>query len=168
MTTTVESLFGSQRFVAGFFLNNQLTDFSFRPVDDRGEAIANAVASGKKPRSSMSPTLVFRDGAFELAVGSPGGNAIIAYVVKTLVGMLDWGLTPQQAVDLPNVIARGAVVVETARIDPAVVESLKGMGHVFRDGRGEGSGLHAVRVTKDGRLEGAADPRREGRAVAVR
>jgi gamma-glutamyltranspeptidase/glutathione hydrolase len=168
MTTTVESLFGSQRFVAGFFLNNQLTDFSFRPVDDRGEAIANAVAPGKKPRSSMSPTLVFRDGAFELAVGSPGGNAIIAYVVKTLVGMLDWGLTPQQAVDLPNVIARGAVVVETARIDPAVVESLKGMGHVFRDGRGEGSGLHAVRVTKDGRLEGAADPRREGRAVAVR
>jgi gamma-glutamyltranspeptidase/glutathione hydrolase len=168
MTTTVESLFGSQRFVAGFFLNNQLTDFSFRPVDDRGEAIANAVAPGKKPRSSMSPTLVFRDGAFELAVGSPGGNAIIAYVVKTLVGMLDWGLTPQQAVDLPNVIARGPVVVETARMDPAVVESLKGMGHVFRDGRGEGSGLHAVRVTKDGRLEGAADPRREGRAVAVR
>jgi gamma-glutamyltranspeptidase/glutathione hydrolase len=167
MTTTVESLFGSQRFVAGFFLNNQLTDFSFRPVDDRGEAIANAVAPGKKPRSSMSPTLVFRDGAFELAVGSPGGNAIIAYVAKTLVGMLDWGLTPQQAVDLPNVIARGPVVVETARIDPAVVEALKGMGHVFRDGRGEGSGLHAVRVTADGRLEGAADPRREGRAVAV-
>jgi len=167
MTTTVESLFGSQRFVAGFFLNNQLTDFSFRPVDDRGEAIANAVAPGKKPRSSMSPTLVFRDGAFELAVGSPGGNAIIAYVAKTLVGMLDWGLTPQQAVDLPNVIARGPVVVETARIDPAVVESLKGMGHVFRDGRGEASGLHAVRVTADGRLEGAADPRREGRAVAV-
>lgn len=167
MTTTVESLFGSQRFVAGFFLNNQLTDFSFRPVDERGEGIANAVAPGKKPRSSMSPTLVFRDGAFELAVGSPGGNAIIAYVVKTLVGMLDWGLTPQQAVDLPNVIARGPVVVETARIDPAVVESLKGLGHVFRDGRGEGSGLHAVRVTKDGRLEGAADPRREGRAVAL-
>jgi gamma-glutamyltranspeptidase/glutathione hydrolase len=110
---------------------------------------------------------VFRDGAFELAVGSPGGNAIIAYVAKTLVGMLDWGLTPQQAVDLPNVIARGPVVVETARIDPAVVEALKGMGHVFRDGRGEGSGLHAVRVTADGRLQGAADPRREGRAVAV-
>ena len=167
MTTTVESLFGSQRFVAGFFLNNQLTDFSFRPVDDRGEAIANAVAPGKKPRSSMSPTIVFRDGRFEVAVGSPGGNAIIAYVTKTLVGMLDWGLTPQQAVDLPNVIARGPVVVETARMDGAIVGSLKGMGHVFRDGRGEGSGLHAVRVTPDGRLEGAADPRREGRAIAL-
>ncbi|MFM7626831.1 MAG: gamma-glutamyltransferase [Gammaproteobacteria bacterium] len=168
MTTTVESLFGSQRFVAGFFLNNQLTDFSFRPVDARGEAIANAVAPGKKPRSSMSPTIVFRDGAFEVAVGSPGGNAIIAYVTKTLVGMLDWGLSPQQAVDLPNVIARGPVVVETARIDAAIVRSLKGMGHVFGDGRGEGSGLHAVRVTRDGRLEGAADPRREGRAIAIR
>ena len=167
MTTTVESLFGSQRFVAGFFLNNQLTDFSFRPVDDRGDAIANAVAPGKKPRSSMSPTIVFRDGRFEVAVGSPGGNAIIAYVTKTLVGMLDWGLTPQQAVDLPNVIARGPVVVETARIDGAIVDALKGMGHVFRDGRGEGSGLHAVRVTPDGRLEGAADPRREGRAIAL-
>ena len=168
MTTTVESLFGSQRFVAGFFLNNQMTDFSFRPVDERGQPIANAVAPGKKPRSSMSPTIVFRDGAFEMAVGSPGGNAIIAYVTKVLVGVLDWGLTPQQAVDLPNVIARGPVVAESSRIDPALVASLTQLGHVFRDGRGEGSGLHAVRVTRDGRLEGAADPRREGRAIAIR
>jgi len=169
MTTTVEGLFGSQRMAGGFFLNNQLTDFSFRPVDDRGEVIANAVAPGKKPRSSMSPTLVFRDGAFELAVGSPGGNSIIAYVSKAIVGMLDWNLTPQQAVDLPNVIARGAIEAETSRADPRLLEELAAMGHVFRGGRnaGEGSGLHAVRVLSDGRLAGAADPRREGKVSTL-
>jgi gamma-glutamyltranspeptidase/glutathione hydrolase len=169
MTTTVEGLFGSQRMAGGFFLNNQLTDFSFRPVDDAGAPIANAVAPGKKPRSSMSPTIVFRDGRFELAVGSPGGNAIIAYVSKALVGMLDWNLSPQQAVDLPNMIARGALVAEVSRADPVVLEQLAAMGHSFRSNRGagEGSGLHAVRVLPDGTLTGAADPRREGRAVAV-
>lgn len=168
MTTTVEGFFGSQRMAGGFFLNNQLTDFSFRPVDEAGVAIANAVASGKKPRSSMAPTLVFRDGLFELAVGSPGGNAIIAYVSKAIVGMLDWNLSPQQAVDLPNMIARGTLVAETSRSDPQVLEQLASMGHVFRGGRGgEGSGLHAVRVLPDGTLAGAADPRREGKAVAV-
>jgi gamma-glutamyltranspeptidase / glutathione hydrolase len=162
MTTTVESAFGSQRMAAGFFLNNQLTDFSFRPVDDRGLAIANAVAPGKKPRSSMSPTIVFEDGAFRFAVGSPGGNAIISYVAKTIIGTLDWGLTPQQAVDLPNVIARGPVVVEQARMDSQLVDALKGMGHTFRDGRGEGSGLHAILLGDDGKLVGAADSRRDG------
>jgi len=169
MTTTVEGLFGSQRMAGGFFLNNQLTDFSFRPVDESGAPIANAVAPGKKPRSSMSPTIVFRDGHFELAVGSPGGNAIIAYVSKALVGMLDWNLSPQQAVDLPNVIARTAPIAELSRIDPAIIEQLSAKGHAFRTNRGagEGSGLHAVRVLADGRLAGAADTRREGRAVAV-
>ena len=168
MTTTVEGGFGSQRMAAGFFLNNQLTDFSFRPVDDAGLPIANAVAPGKKPRSSMSPTLVFRDGAFQLAVGSPGGNFIIGYVAKAIVGMLDWGLAPQAAVDLPNVIARGRPVVETARMDPAVLAALQAMGHEFSPGRGaEGSGLHAVMRGPDGRLVGAADSRREGKAVAL-
>jgi gamma-glutamyltranspeptidase/glutathione hydrolase len=169
MTTTVEGLFGSQRMAGGFFLNNQLTDFSFRPVDESGAPIANAVAPGKKPRSSMSPTIVFRDGRFELAVGSPGGNAIIAYVSKALVGMLDWNLSPQQAVDLPNVIARTAPIAELSRIDPVIIDQLSAMGHAFRTNRGagEGSGLHAVRVLPDGRLAGAADTRREGRAVAV-
>ncbi len=167
MTTTVESFFGSQRMAGGFFLNNQLTDFSFRPVDDAGAPIANAVAPGKKPRSSMSPTMVFRDGRFELAVGSPGGNAIIAYVSKAIVGMLDWNLTPQQAVDLPNFIARTRVVAEQGRAPQSLLDELASMGHQFRGSGGEDSGLHAVRLRADGRLEGAADPRREGTVAAL-
>lgn len=162
MTTTVESLFGSQRMAAGFFLNNQLTDFSFLPRGADGLAIANAPAAGKKPRSSMSPTIVFRDGLFELAIGSPGGNGIISYVSKALVGMLDWNLMPQQAIDLPNVVARGPVLAE-GRLDPALREGLLGLGHRFGQGRGaEGSGLHGVRVLADGRLVGGADSRRDG------
>ena len=168
MTTTVEAPYGSQRMVAGFFLNNQLTDFSFRPVDAAGQPIANAVGPGKKPRSSMSPTIVFdAQGRFEVAVGSPGGNAIIAYVAKTLVGMLDWGLTPQAAIDLPNVIARRVPVsIERSRMDPALVSGLEGIGHSFdANARAEGSGIHAVMVTPAG-LVGGADPRREGVARA--
>lgn len=164
MTTTVESLFGSQRMVGGFFLNNQLTDFSFAIVDAKGQPIANAPAAGKKPRSSMAPMLVFnQDGQFELAVGSPGGNAIVAYVTKALVGMLDWNLSPQAAFGLPNVIARSApVALERGRADPALVQQLEAMGHGFRDGGGaENSGLHGIRLTPQG-LIGAADPRREG------
>jgi gamma-glutamyltranspeptidase/glutathione hydrolase len=168
MTTTVEAAFGSQRLAAGFFLNNQLTDFSFRAADAQGQPIANAPAPLKKPRSSMSPTLVFEDGAFRLAVGSPGGNAIIGYVSKVIVGVLDWGLTPQQAIELPNVVARGPVVAEASRMDPALIDALKSMGHQFSGARGgEGSGLHAVLLTRDGRLVGGADSRREGRAVAL-
>jgi gamma-glutamyltranspeptidase/glutathione hydrolase len=167
MTTTVEAPFGSQRMAGGFFINNQLTDFSFRPTDDQGQPIANAVAPGKKPRSSMSPTIIFKDGAFQLAVGSPGGNSIIGYVAKTIVGVLDWGLTPQAAIDLPNVVARGTVAVERARMDPAILKQLQDMGHQIRDGRGaEGSGLHAVMVGPDGKLVGGADSRREGVARA--
>lgn len=167
MTTTVESLFGSQRMAAGFFLNNQLTDFSFLPRGANGLPIANAPAAGKKPRSSMSPTIVFREGQFELAVGSPGGNGIISYVSKALVGMLDWNLTPQQAIDLPNVVARGPVLAE-GRLDPALREGLLGLGHRFGQGRGaEGSGLHAIRVLPDGRLVGGADSRRDGVARSL-
>lgn len=166
MTTTIEGPFGSQRMAAGFFLNNQMTDFSFAPVGPDGAPIANAVAAGKKPRSSMAPTIVFRDGHFRLAVGSPGGNAIIGYVLKALVATLDWGMTPQQAIALPNVVARGKPVVE-AGFSAAIRARLVAMGHQISDARsGEASGLHAIMLGDDGRLVGGADPRREGIAAA--
>src|SRR5690606_18334634 len=108
MTTTVESVFGTGRMVGGFFLNNQLTDFSFSPRDADGAPAANAVAPGKRPRSSMAPAVVLdKDGRFVAAVGSPGGPAILAYNLKALVGVLDWKLPMQKAIDLPNLIARG-------------------------------------------------------------
>jgi gamma-glutamyltranspeptidase / glutathione hydrolase len=164
MTTTVENLFGSQRMVGGFFLNNQLTDFSFAITDAQGQPIANAPAAGKKPRSSMAPTIIFdKNGRFELAVGSPGGNAIIAYVAKAIVGMLDWDLSPQDAFALPNAIARTSpVAIERGRASPELIAGLEGLGQKFRDGGGaENSGLHGVRLTATG-LVGGADPRREG------
>ena len=163
MTTTVESVFGTGRMVGGFFLNNQLTDFSFSPVDREGAPAANAAAPGKRPRSSMSPVIVLdRQGRFVAAVGSPGGSAILAYNLKTLIGILDWNLTPQQAIELPNVIARGPLVVgEDDKLEPALRDGLKARGVVVVGGGGEESGLHAV-VRRNGRLEGGADPRREG------
>ena len=107
MTTTVESLFGSGRAVDGFMLNNQLTDFSYRPVVD-GVPVANAVEGGKRPRSSMAPVIVLDAGGEPVAaLGSPGGSAILAYNAKTIVALLAWKLPLQQAIDLPNVIARG-------------------------------------------------------------
>jgi len=166
MTTTVEGPFGSGRMAAGFFLNNQLTDFSFAPTGADGTPVANAVAAGKKPRSSMAPTIVFKDGKFRLAAGSPGGNAIIAYVLKTLVATLDWSMTPQDAVALPNVVARGPVIVEQG-FDPAIRKALEQMGHQISDARaGEASGLHAIELDDGGQLVGGADPRREGQARA--
>jgi gamma-glutamyltranspeptidase/glutathione hydrolase len=163
MTTTVESLFGSGRAVDGFFLNNQLTDFSFRPVED-GVPVANAVAPGKRPRSSMAPTIVLdREGRFVAAVGSPGGSAILTYNAKTLVGLLAWGLTMQQAIDLPNLYARGGDFFgEVPKFPAAVLEGLKARGVEVKAGRGEESGLHGVIVRSGGTLEGGADPRREG------
>ncbi len=164
MTTTVESLFGDGRMVDGFFLNNQLTDFSFSPSDRDGAPAANAVGPRKRPRSSMSPTIVLdRDRRFVAAVGSPGGLAIPAYVLKALVGVLDWNLTMQQAVDLPNLIALGDNFIgETAKFPPDVLHGLADRGVSLRGGfAAEGSGLHGI-VLKDGILEGGADPRREG------
>lgn len=168
MTTTVESLFGSGRAVDGFFLNNQLTDFSFLPVVD-GRPVANAVAPGKRPRSSMAPVIVLdRDGRLHAAVGSPGGSQILTYDAKTLVGLLDWGLTMQQAIELPNVGGRGGEFYgEVAKLAPGVVEGLAERGIVVKGGRGEESGLHGVVVRGGGALEGGADPRREGQWVEL-
>ncbi len=163
MTTTIESFFGSGRMVDGFFLNNQMTDFAFDPRDSRGRPVANAVAPGKRPRSSMSPAVLLdRDGRFVAAIGSPGGNSILAYVGKTLTGMLDWKMTMQDAVDLPNIVARGTTAdVETKRLDPAIAARLAGFGVKLRDATGEDSGLQGVERRGNG-LRGAADPRREG------
>ena len=163
MTTSVESAFGSGRAVGGFFLNNQLTDFSFRAVED-GRPVANAVAPGKRPRSSMSPVIVLdREGRLFAALGSPGGSAILAYNAKALVGLLAWNLPLQQAIDLPNLIARGQDFFgEVAKFPPDVLQGLAARGIELKGGRGEEAGLHGVVVRGVGIVEGAADPRREG------
>ena len=166
MTTTVESPFGSGRMVGGFFLNNQLTDFSFVARDEEGRLLPNAVQPGKRPRSSMSPTIVLdANGDFELATGSPGGNSIIAYTAKSLVGMLDWGLSPEDAAALPNVVARGDTVNIEEGFDEAIMAELRDRGFTIQGGRGENSGIHIVRELEDGTLIGAADPRRDGIAA---
>jgi gamma-glutamyltranspeptidase/glutathione hydrolase len=163
MTTTVESLFGTGRMVGGFFLNNQLTDFSFSPTTPQGRPIANAVAPGKRPRSSMSPLIVL-DGQdrFVAGLGSPGGSAILGYNLKTMVGIFLWDLSPQAAIELPNLIGRGASFTgEAQKLDPAVRAELARRGFAIQSGRDEESGIQAI-VRRGGRLEGGADPRREG------
>jgi len=169
MTTTVESFFGTGRMVEGFFLNNQLTDFSFSPTEKDGARAANAVAGNKRPRSSMTPVIILdRQGRFVGAVGSPGGNSIPAYVAKTLVGVLDWNLTMQQAMDLPNLVARGPDFNgEAHKFAPGVIEALKARGVDIQRGAGEESGLHGVMLV-DGRFVGGADGRREGQARTLK
>ncbi len=163
MTTTVESIFGSGRMAAGFFLNNQLTDFSFSPVDDEGRPVANAVAPGKRPRSSMSPVIILdREGRFVGAVGSPGGTSILAYVAKALIGTLAWDLSMQDAIDLPNLVARGdGFGADTEMFSPALQAELAAAGITLRPNASENSGLHGV-LWRDGRWDAGADPRREG------
>lgn len=163
MTTTVESIFGSGRMVDGFFLNNQLTDFSFNPLAPDGRAAANAPGPRKRPRSSMAPVIVFdQKGRFVAALGSPGGPAILAYNLKALVGVLDWKLPMPQALALPNLIAHGeAYIAEVDKFPTGVVAALAARGVKLSHGFGEDSGLHGVARRPDG-LEGAADPRREG------
>ncbi|MEM7358782.1 MAG: gamma-glutamyltransferase family protein [Pseudomonadota bacterium] len=164
LTASVESIFGSTRMVGGMFLNNQLTDFSFQAKDAEGRDIANAVAPGKRPRSSMSPTIVLdKEGEFLMATGSPGGNSIIAYTAKSLVGVMDWGLTPQEAVALPNLVARGDKVrIERDRASPELIEGLRDYGFEVKESAGENSGLSMVVRLPGGELEGGVDPRREG------
>jgi gamma-glutamyltranspeptidase/glutathione hydrolase len=168
LTASVESVFGSSRWAGGFLLNNQLTDFS-RDPESAGAPAANVVAPGKRPRSSMSPTLVFdSDGTLRMVTGSPGGNSIVAYVAKSLVGVLRWNLTAQQAIELPNVVARGVEVrVETGVAGgPGVATLLTDQGYPVAERDGENSGLHVIVVTSRG-LQGGADPRREGKVVSV-
>lgn len=166
MTATVEAAFGSSRWAAGFLLNNELTDFARTP-EVNGKPVANAPAAGKRPRSSMSPTLVFDEaGDLFMVSGSPGGNSIIAYVAKTLRGVLDLGDTAQASVERPNIIGRGQrVSVEVDRSNgQAIADKLKVLGYNVAERRGENSGLHVIVVREDG-LEGGADPRREGVAL---
>jgi gamma-glutamyltranspeptidase/glutathione hydrolase len=166
MTTTIENVFGAQIMVRGFMLNNELTDFSFAPSEN-GVPIANRVEPGKRPRSSMSPLLVFEreSGKLVMSVGSPGGSAIINYVAKVVVGTLDWGLNVQQAISLPNFGSRnGPTELEQDRASPALVDALKARGHEVRL-INQTSGLQGIqRVTRDGKSTwfGGADPRREG------
>jgi len=155
MTTTIESAFGSRIMVRGFLLNNQLTDFDFAP------GAANSVAAGKRPRSSMSPTLVFQGEQVQMALGSPGGSMIINYVAKALVGVLDWGLDVQAAIELPNFGSRnGPTLIEQASRYEALSAALVERGHQV-DRIPLTSGLHGIERVPGG-WRGGADPRREG------
>jgi|CXWK01.1.fsa_nt_gi gamma-glutamyltranspeptidase/glutathione hydrolase len=165
MTTTIEGEFGSHQWAAGFLLNNELTDFSFLPADAEGHAIANRVEGGKRPRSSMSPTLIFDEaGAVEAATGSPGGSRIIFYVVKSVIALLDWGLNPAASAALPNFGAAGGTFeIDDGPATVTLISELEGYGHTVAR-RSMTSGIHTV-VRRQGRLEGGADPRREGMAL---
>jgi len=163
MTTTIEDQFGARQMVRGFLLNNELTDFSFAPADAQGRPIANRVQPGKRPRSSMAPTLVFdpATGRLVMSAGSPGGALIIHYTAKTLYGVLGWGLNAQQAIDLPNFgSTNGPTLLEKGRFPPATLQALRARGHDVRE-MDMTSGLQAIQRTPTGWF-GGADPRREG------
>ncbi len=165
MTSTIEGAFGSGIWAAGFLLNNELTDFSFRPVDADGRPIANRVEGRKRPRSSMSPTIVLDEsGSLFAVLGSPGGSRIILYVVKMLVAIIDWKLDAQAAVALSNFGSRGRnFEMETTSGAVWYSLGLKALGHTVSP-EVLNSGGHVI-VVKDGQLEGGADPRREGVAL---
>ena len=163
MTTTVENAFGSRLMVRGFLLNNELTDFSFRTHRD-GVPIANRVEPGKRPRSSMSPTIVMLDGAPVLAIGSPGGSRIIPYVANAIIGWVDWGLDVQQAVAMAHAVNRfGTYDLEAGTAAEDLAPALEALGYEVKT-RDLNSGLHAIAISADG-LQGGADPRREGIAL---
>lgn len=167
MTTTIEDAFGARQMVNGFLLNNELTDFSYAPTDASGAPVANRVQPGKRPRSSMAPTLVFDKATGQLVMsgGSPGGALLIHYTAKTLYGVLNWGLMPQQAINLPNFASlNGPSLLEEKRFAPATIEALKARGAEVRE-MALTSGLQAIaRGQAHGTplWLGGADPRREG------
>lgn len=163
MTTTIESGFGSRLMAGGFLLNNELTDFSFQPQES-GRPIANRVEGGKRPRSSMAPTIVFdRTGDPMLLVGSPGGSRIIPYVAQVIVGVVDWGMTPQEAINQGHIVNRnGPTELEAATPIAALEQPLTARGHKVQL-RDQNSGLHAIMI-EPGRLTSGVDPRREGAA----
>ena len=170
MTTTIEDAFGARQMVKGFLLNNELTDFSFAPRDAQGRVVANRVQPNKRPRSSMSPLLVFDKATGELvaSLGSPGGAMIIHFTTKTLYGVLNWGMSPQQAIALPNFgSVGGPLVLEGGRFAPATLAALRERGHEVRE-QALTSGLQAVvKQNKHGQnvWVSGADPRREGEVM---
>ena len=164
MTTSIENAFGSGLMANGYLLNNELTDFAFNPVGEDGKTVANSVAGGKRPRSSMAPTIVMKDGKPYLAVGSPGGSRIIGFVAKTLVAHIDWGMDIQTAISLPNMLNRGSqyeIEKKTAAVDKAAALEKLGYKVQIRD---LNSGVQGIVIGKDGLL-GGADPRREGKVM---
>ena len=164
MTSSVENGFGARLMAAGFLLNNQLTDFSFAP-EENGAAVANRVEPGKRPRSSMSPTIVMKDGKPAFAIGSPGGSTIIPYVAQALVALIDWRMDIQEAISLPHLANRfGRYDVEAGTTAEALADDLAALGYEVR-ATAMNSGLHGVAFLEGGLLEGGADPRREGVAV---
>jgi gamma-glutamyltranspeptidase/glutathione hydrolase len=164
MTSTIESEFGSKIFVRGFLLNNQLTDFSLMPNDSEGRPVANRVEAGKRPRSAMAPMVVMTEGRLFMLAGSPGGSAIINFVAKTLIGVLDWRLDVQQAINLPNIGSRNRETeLERGTSAESLQQDLRQRGHRVTI-QSMPSGLHAIVLDKDG-LTGGADPRREGQAA---
>jgi gamma-glutamyltranspeptidase/glutathione hydrolase len=163
ITTTIETGFGSRVMTHGFLLNNELTDFSFAAEKD-GKPVANRVEGGKRPRSSMSPTIVFKDGRPVLLTGSPGGSRIINYVTQSVIAMLDWQMDPQDAVAMPHVVNRNGKTDLEQDTDAVSYQSdLEALGHEVNV-RGLKSGLHSILIDNLG-YYGAADPRREGVAV---
>ncbi|MEZ8305707.1 gamma-glutamyltransferase [Vibrio splendidus] len=163
MTTTIENAFGSRLMVRGFLLNNELTDFSFKTHND-GKPIANRLEPGKRPRSSMAPTIIMQDDKPYMAIGSPGGSRIIGYVAQAIIAHTQWDMDIQQAINQPHFLNRfGTLDLEKGTSAENFTPELEKMGFEVNV-RDLNSGLHAIRITKDG-LEGAADPRREGAAI---
>ncbi len=167
MTTTIENAFGSRLMTkGGFLLNNEMTDFSFRAIKD-GVPIANRVEPGKRPRSSMAPTIVLKNGKPYLIIGSPGGSRIIGFVVNAIIAYIDWGMTVQEAVSIPHLINRfGTYDLEKNTKAEMMKGPLSVAGFNVKS-RGLNSGLHAIAIYEN-RLEGGADPRREGLAYGNR